>query len=362
MLDSWGKMPSGLFSGRYVDLGHYKQCLSITSDEGSFIGQYSLINIHWPLPKRRKIPHDFKFHFNGTSADRTWVQSLADVHVLFYFENFVSAICYPSSCKEKDMETLLNKINEKTHLKVEMKTYTNMHEDIKVGHSFIRLLSMAILLVLVSTTLISTVAYTLHPKSIMARSLSNFNAIDTWSKVHAPYFTEAGKRMAFLNGIRAHYLVLAIMAHLFMPISPKILMLYISENDFYVKNRLWAAFARISGTQVAMSFVMGYVNIVSNFLSYSVIMCRGALAYYSWHDYMVKSKGKINFIVYVMVRWLRTLPVILACLMLIYAHPNTSNGPLFGLQLRNFTDNCDKCGWADITGFSNKMLASEIVS
>lgn len=89
---------------------------------------------------------------------------------------------------------------------------------------------------------------------------------------------------------------------------------------------------------------------------------RGALAYYSWHEYMVKSKGKINFIVYVLVRWLRTLPVILACLMMIYAHPNTSNGPLFGLQLRNLTDNCDKCGWADITGFSNKMLASEIVS
>lgn len=50
------------------------------------------------------------------------------------------------------------------------------------------------------------------------------------------------------------------MAHLFMPISPKILMLYISENDYYVKNRMMAAVARISGTQVAMSFVMGWVK------------------------------------------------------------------------------------------------------
>lgn len=77
---------------------------------------------------------------------------------------------------------------------------------------------------------------------------------------------------------------------------------------------------------------------------------------------MKRRNGRIPFLIYVLVRWLRTLPVILACLMMIYACPNTSSGPLFGLQLRNFTDNCNKCGWADVTGFSNKMRASEIVS
>lgn len=215
------------------------------------------MNVHWPLPKRGKIPHDFKFNFTGTSAVRTWVQPIADVHVLFYFENFVSSICYPSTCHKKDVKKLLRVMNDETFFKLEMKTYTNRFEDIEVGDPFLRRLSTSVLLLLITVTCVSTFSNFFHPDSKLAKSLSSFDAIDSWTKVNAPYFTEAGKRMAFMNGIRAHYLILAIMAHLFMPISPKILMLYISENDFYVKNRIMAAVARISGTQVAMSFVMG---------------------------------------------------------------------------------------------------------
>lgn len=250
-------MSPGLFSGKYVDLGHYKQCLSITSSDGSFVGQYSLINIHWSLPRRGKIPHDFKFNFSGTATEGTWVESIADVHVLFYFENFVSAICYPSSCERGDIEKMFKMINQRTFLKPEVKTYTNRFDDIEVGDPYLRSFSTAIIVLLITTTFVSTLSHLLNPEGSLAKTLTNFNAIDTWTKVNAPYFTEAGKRMAFLNGIRAHYLVLAIMAHLFMPISPKILLLYLTENDFYVKNRWWAAMARISGTQVAMSFVMG---------------------------------------------------------------------------------------------------------
>lgn len=257
MLDSWGKMHSGLFSGKYVDLGHYKQCLSITSSDRSFVGQYSLINIHWPLPKRGKIPHDFKFNFTAIQSQGTWVESIADVHVLFYFENFVSAICYPSTCERADVDKLFKTINQITFLKPEVKTYTNRFDDIQVGDPYLRGLSIAIIVILIAMTIVSTLSHLLNPGGSLAKTLTNFNAMDAWTKVNAPYYTEAGKRMAFLNGIRAHYLVLAIMAHLFMPISPKLLLLYLAENDFYVKNRWWAAMARISGTQVAMSFVMG---------------------------------------------------------------------------------------------------------
>lgn len=65
MRDSWGGVPSGLFSGNAVDFGNYDQCVNI--DEGTSLGrvtgQYCLLGIpfeRYGEPKSEKMGTAFK--------------------------------------------------------------------------------------------------------------------------------------------------------------------------------------------------------------------------------------------------------------------------------------------------------------
>lgn len=54
MLDSWGKVPSGLLVGNTYDLGNFDECYdirhtSINSNIGDIQGQYCLINVEIPF-------------------------------------------------------------------------------------------------------------------------------------------------------------------------------------------------------------------------------------------------------------------------------------------------------------------------
>ena len=54
MIDSNAKLPSGILNGNINQLGDFDQCLSVTSSENDFSGQYCLANIQLNLPKKFK--------------------------------------------------------------------------------------------------------------------------------------------------------------------------------------------------------------------------------------------------------------------------------------------------------------------
>lgn len=50
--DSWGKVPAGMLSGNYFDLGNFDQCIDVrhTSDEvGEIVGQHCTLMIPYDL-------------------------------------------------------------------------------------------------------------------------------------------------------------------------------------------------------------------------------------------------------------------------------------------------------------------------
>lgn len=51
MRDSWGKVPSGLFSGNYFDLGSFDQCINVihSSNVGEIAGQHCTLMIPYDL-------------------------------------------------------------------------------------------------------------------------------------------------------------------------------------------------------------------------------------------------------------------------------------------------------------------------
>lgn len=101
---------------------------------------------------------------------------------------------------------------------------------------------------------------------------------------------------------------------------------------------------RIGSSIVAVNFVIG-----------------GLFCYYAWHAELVKKNGHLNFVFYFVARYLRTLPIVLVTLMIIYAFPtNLGSGPYFNTALRNITGNCINNGWAEILLVSNQINLGEI--
>lgn len=52
--DSWGKVPSGLFSGNYFDLGNFDQCIDVryvADDVGEITGQHCTLMIPYDLER-----------------------------------------------------------------------------------------------------------------------------------------------------------------------------------------------------------------------------------------------------------------------------------------------------------------------
>lgn len=50
--DSWGNVPSGMFSGNYFDLGNFDQCievLHVSNDVGEIVGQHCTLMIPYDL-------------------------------------------------------------------------------------------------------------------------------------------------------------------------------------------------------------------------------------------------------------------------------------------------------------------------
>lgn len=89
----------------------------------------------------------------------------------------------------------------------------------------------------------------------------------------------------------------------------------------------------------------------------------GLLSYYAWHPILKAHNGKLNFLTFAMSRFLRTLPVITATLMIVFAYPvKLGTGPVYRITLNHILTTCAQNGWADQLAFSNFFNGNSIVS
>lgn len=89
---------------------------------------------------------------------------------------------------------------------------------------------------------------------------------------------------------------------------------------------------------------------------------RGAVSYYTWFNILLVNHGKVSFTKYFMTRYLKTLPVIFAGILLVVAFPPLlGGGPLSQQNLVKVTNNCIKNYWSELLGFSNQISPSEMV-
>lgn len=118
MLDSNGKLPSGLTYGRFAAAGDYEECIGTNIDElvypngdvGSkpthhkFHGKYCLIDFRLPMPEKPKdimlSIHNSVIDFNKTELPKIMpdINKYAGYSAAFYSAGYNHPVCLPSNC------------------------------------------------------------------------------------------------------------------------------------------------------------------------------------------------------------------------------------------------------------------------
>lgn len=118
MLDSSGKLPSGILEGTLTDLGAFDQCLAVKSDRegsGHFVGQYCLLDMRPAF--EQNIPLGSQPPPGITANDLVWDGTLQRFWSNNDLLSFRYGACIPSSCTRDDFDQLVNycKLNCSLH-------------------------------------------------------------------------------------------------------------------------------------------------------------------------------------------------------------------------------------------------------
>ena len=229
-MDSMAKMRPGIFTHRYVDFGNFQQCLDVMHSD--FVGQYSLIQIIW------------------NSSD---IEAAAEE---YSFENFVSAICYPSTCTKSDIESIFEHFKKKSDINVNLITIETA-ETYSSGYSPPKIAGLLILLSLFGITHLSTTLCFYFGDESMPKIVRIFDCGSAWQKLTSDTTSDLGKRLEFFHGIKVLYLIGAILIHLYIPIRPLLSAMYLPEIQYFQSNSFHTAISKIAVVPASISFVIG---------------------------------------------------------------------------------------------------------
>lgn len=114
MINSWGRfLPSGIFIGRFTDLGNYDQCINIQINDSSS-GQYCLIDFKPKTAPFRFEQNRFKRIdksiinrsnynlFNSSCADY-----ISENSYFTHFQHLKIGICVPSDCNQNQIKSIV---------------------------------------------------------------------------------------------------------------------------------------------------------------------------------------------------------------------------------------------------------------
>ena len=104
MLDSSGRLPTGLLSGTITSYGDYDQCMAtegLVDESIPVTGKYCFINIRPPLP-----PIGDSLNLTGTPYESSWVNDRMGPYARMY-ARVASGVCIPSVCHESEVTQVL---------------------------------------------------------------------------------------------------------------------------------------------------------------------------------------------------------------------------------------------------------------
>lgn len=93
------------------------------------------------------------------------------------------------------------------------------------------------------------------------------------------------------------------------------------------------------------------------------VVLSGMLTYYTWHGELIKKKGRLPFGKFAVLRYLRTLPVLIATLLILWAWPtHWADGPMYRPAAAKIMTECVDYGIYELTAMSDFVPPAQMVS
>ena len=319
MFDSISR-PSGMISNQGYNLGSYQQCLSR--------GRYVLLGIQFPLPENKSIT---KLHqLDGQQDWRIfWSENIG-----FFREHpFYAGICVPSECGSHDLEHLFNSslIQRLLHPLSLAILSTDSYSD-ENGLTIGQMISFSTIAALILVTVWSTVTNALLPHTAFARILPEFDAIRNTRKLVGVRKNRESITAA-LDIFRTNCVFSGFFVHVLYGMSGSIT--FRSSVFASSHNPFLTQFSKI------IPINLGTICMIAS--------CRSS---YVWLNVMAEKRVRITE--FLMIRILRSIPVITASILIVGTYPLVPFIGPFGKVIQEYTsNNCYHNGWKELFFVSN---------
>lgn len=355
MLDASGKMPDGLFYGSLAAFGDMGECLHVRAInrrlngklEEYFQGQYCALNIRFKLPPKPARYSPKTFLKNLTDEVPLYKHLLGDVSVgYFYFTPIRMALCVPSTCTQKDIQTLGSAVGDLAQLDVTVPFCEKLKP---TEYTTLQLIAMGILAFFFCLVLLGTFldvaprllnSWASHDTSSQCsekdKEMGNNLALDALLSFSA--FSN-GKRLLStrtaigvlepLHGMRVITMAWIILGHTFF------------YKSYVLSGGLFEALEY--GKSFPFQIVLNVFPAVETFVTMSGIL----VAYSSLHK-LEKRQGSFNPFSYFLHRYLRLTPAFILVSLLMILLPLTGSGPVWNETLQPFAKACEKRWWTNI--------------
>lgn len=359
LFDSYAKVSPGFLGDRLQDFGHYSQCIKSTF-EGT-ASRYVLLAIHWPVPEVKgktswttlaMSPGQFEQLASEKTREnytRHWIGKFnRNIDSLTMYPQLL-AVCVPSTCGNSDVSGLLTQLQAHiAPLNISVYSSETLAEDSfsEYNGSKIQIVSRLTLALVILLTLVSTVLCILNPQKWKESFLGHFDAKSHTARLFSFPHSSAVRRTEFISGYKGLYLISGISNHAYMPLTPAIAFHYVPIHSLEVYDPFWNFFQKGMATFNINVTVSAMLNSIS------------------WVEQLEKSKGKTTFALFLLLRILRTLPITICVLLVMYSFPilPTGTGPLVDKAQHFMLTNCLNNGWKELLFISNFQQIKEIVS
>ncbi|XP_076352304.1 nose resistant to fluoxetine protein 6-like [Tachypleus tridentatus] len=345
MIDSNGRLPSGLLEGTLTSLGSYDQCLDIISPNTShyvttFQGQYCSVLFRPPLPARSpkylSIAAGVKILSNFSKPGEVF-HHLAQNAQFFYFAALRIGICVPSTCTIHDVQKIATKVGGWLKLKGSVQNCEVKSSVQLTARQIVSICILsAILFLVVTGSALDVYRNVLRKKNQAAPEEKQgkmeefFGCFSLRSNFLKLFSTKSSEQtIKSIHGIRFLTIIWIIMAH--------------TVNEYH--------YGMMSGV-FNLKTQVGYFDnqfLVQASISVDTFFCiSGFLTmYYVWF-YTGGKAEKLNVWKFILIRYFRLTPPLVLTLCILFILPLLGSGPVWSEVLMPYVEGCYSTWWRNL--------------
>ncbi|XP_031635339.1 nose resistant to fluoxetine protein 6-like [Contarinia nasturtii] len=345
ILDSWGKIPSGMLNGNKYEFGEFLQCLDINErTDKPFKVQYCLGQINFDAVEMLSKAKWIQSEVN--SLQKEIANSKVSNQTYLYAFNF--GICLPRSCTPTLLEhgindVILKKITEKVSVSFS-EEYCQFEETPSnlTSLDVVTICVLALFLFLIVVNTLYDVILTITKREKTQAFLA-FSFYSNGLKLFSQKKTESTEdTMQFLHGIRVISTMWIVLGHTFL------MYLFIP-----VRNSMWLFQFK---SQYHNMIVVSALVATDTFFFIS-----GLLVSYKMLKNLKKPNGRINIVQLYFHRYLRLTPVLgFSILFSMSLLRFFGSGPIWGIFLNKIYSVCARNWWSTLLYIQNYVNGDDM--